>query len=98
MTNFAFGKDQEITKHRDENDVYQANPREFERERGELKREQACKKISDKFKSRTKQIREELEKKIQALQTDIDELKDARKKLEKKNIQAQEDSNGKKRV
>lgn len=115
MTNLAFGKDQVMAKLRDENDAYQANARKFEREREELKREQASmddtrkalqskmerqkemeineakREFEDKFKTRTKQIREELEKKIQALQTDKDELKDTVKKLEEKNIQARED-------
>lgn len=49
--------------------------------------------LSDKSKTRVKQIKEELEKKIQALETDKNGLKDAIKKLEKKNIQAQEDLN-----
>jgi len=49
--------------------------------------------FSNRFKTKVKHIREELEKKIQALETENDGLKDAIKKLEEKNIQAQEDLN-----
>lgn len=102
---------------RDQNDAYQAEARRFERERGELEREQASiddtlktmqskletqkemeineakQGFSDKFKTRVKQIREEHEKKILALETDKAGLKNAVKKLEQEKIQAQEDLN-----
>lgn len=47
----------------------------------------------DKFKIRVKQIKEELEKKIQALETDKAGLKDAVKKLEEEKLQDQEHLN-----
>ena len=53
----------------------------------------AKQKFSDKLKTKIKQIKEEFEKKMQALQTDKDELKDAIKKLEEEKIHAQEDLN-----
>ena len=54
---------------------------------------EAKQEFSDKFKTRAKQIREELEKKIKALETDKDGLKDYIKEIEEKNIQAQKDLN-----
>ena len=117
VTDLIFRKDREMEKLRDENDAFQANAREFMREREELEREQASmdearklmqleiakqkemeineakQEFSDKSKTRVKKIKEELEKKIQALERDNDRLKDAMKKLEEENIQAQEDLN-----
>ena len=49
--------------------------------------------ISEKFKTRVKQIKEELEKKIHNLEMDKDGLKDAIKKLEEKNAQTQQNVN-----
>ena len=49
--------------------------------------------FSEKLKTRVKQIKEEHEKKIQALETDKAGLKNAVKKLEQEKIQAQEDLN-----
>ena len=59
----------------------------------EMEINEAKQEFSDKFKTKAKQIREELEKKIQDLETDKDGLKDAIKKLEEKNTQAQQDLN-----
>ncbi len=59
----------------------------------EMEINEAKQEFSDKFKTKVKQIREELEKKIQDLKTDKDGLKDAIKKLKEKNTQAQEDLN-----
>ncbi len=71
-------------------DARKAMQSKMERQR-EMEINEAKQEFSDKFKTRVKQIREELEKKIQALERDKDGLKDAIKKLEEKNIQAQED-------
>ena len=49
--------------------------------------------ISNKSKTRVKQIREELEKRIQDLKMDKDGLKDAIRKLEEKNAQTQQNLN-----
>lgn len=54
---------------------------------------EAKQEFSDKLKTKAKQIREELEKKVKALETDKDGLKDYMKKFEEKNIQAQKDLN-----
>ena len=117
VTELTFRKDREMDRLRHENDAYQANEREFEREREKLAGEQASmgatqkamqseverqkekdinkakQKFSDEAKARVKQTREELEKKIQALETDKNGLKDAIKTLEEKNIRAQKDFN-----
>jgi len=117
VNELIFRKDQEMTKLQDENNAYQANARQFEQEREELKREQATmddtrkamqsevkkqkdkeiskakQEFSDSFNTKAKQIKEELEKKIQALETDNDRLKDTIETLEGENIQAQEDLN-----
>ena len=117
VSNLAFRKDQEMAKLRTENDAYQANARQIEREREELRSKRASmddahhamqsemerqkeleidearQKLSEKLKTRFKKTREELEKKIQNLETDKSGLEDAIKKLEKKNIQAQKDLN-----
>ena len=66
--------------------------------RKEIEIDEAEQRFSDKLKTTTKQIREELEKKIQALQTDKDKLKDTIKNLEEKKTQAQEDLNRQKEV
>ncbi|KAI4218577.1 MAG: hypothetical protein L6R36_008879 [Xanthoria steineri] len=47
--------------------------------------------FSDQSNTRVKQIREELENKIQALETEKDGFRDTTKKLEEKNIQAKKD-------
>ena len=49
--------------------------------------------FTDKFKTRVKQIKEELEKKIQVLETDKAGLKDAVKKLEEEKVQEQKNLN-----
>lgn len=59
----------------------------------EMEINEAKQEFSDKVKTKVKQVREELEKKIQDLETDKDGLKDAIKKLKEKNTQAQEDLN-----
>ena len=61
---------------------------EMERQK-EMEINEAKQVFSDKLKIRAKQITEELEKKIQALETDKCGLKDFVKKLEEKNIEAQ---------
>lgn len=71
-------------------DTRQAMQSDMERQK-EKGINEARQEFSDKLKTRAKQIREELEKKIKALETDKDGLKDAIKKLEEKNIQAQKD-------
>jgi len=117
VNELIFRKDQEMTKLQDKNNAYQADADQFEREREELKREQATmdatqkamqsevkkqkekeiskakQEFSDRFNTKANQIKEELEKKIQALKTDNDRLKDTIKTLEEKNIQAQEGLN-----
>ena len=59
----------------------------------EMEINEAKQEFSDKVKTKVKQVREELEKKIQDLETDKDGLKDAIKKLKEKNTQAQENLN-----
>lgn len=59
----------------------------------EIEINEAEQRFSDKSETKTKQIREELDKKIQALQTDKVKLKDTIKNLEEKKTQAQEDLN-----
>lgn len=49
--------------------------------------------FTDKYKSRIKQIKEDLEKKIQVLEIDKAGLKDAVKRLEQEKVQGQEDLN-----
>lgn len=106
VRDLMFRKDQEMTRLRDENDAYQASARKFELEREKLKEDQAsmddtlkamineAKQVfSDKVKTKVKQVREELEKRIEDLERDKDGLKDAIKKLREKNTQAQEDLN-----
>ena len=73
-------------------DTRKAMQLEIERQK-EMEINEAKKEFSDKSKTRVKKIKEELEKKIQALETDKDRLKDAIKKLEEENTQAQEDLN-----
>lgn len=53
--------------------------------------DKAKQEFSDKFETRAKQIREELEKKITALERDKDGLKDAIKELKENDVQAQND-------
>lgn len=62
--------------------------RQKEKEISETKQE-----FSDKYKTRVKQMREEFEKKIQALEMDNGGLKDDIKELEERNKQALEDLN-----
>ena len=57
----------------------------------EMEISKARQEFSDQSKTRVKQIREELEKKIQGLETENDGLKDTTKKLEEKNVQAKKD-------
>lgn len=52
---------------------------------------EAKQEFSDRLKTKAKQIREELEKKVKALETDKVGLKDHIKELEEKNTQAQKD-------
>lgn len=59
----------------------------------EMEINEAKQEFSDKVKTKVKQVREELEKKIQDLETDKDGLKDVIKKLKEKTTQAQEDLN-----
>ena len=59
----------------------------------EMEISEAKQEISDKFKTKVKQIKEELEKKIQDLKIDKDGLEDAIKKLEEKNAQTQQNVN-----
>lgn len=117
LTNLAFGKDQKIAKLQDENDVYEANTRQFMLDKEELKREQASmddarkamqekierqketeineakQEFAEKSKTKVNRIKEGLETKIKALETDNEKLKNAIKELEEKNTQAQEDLN-----
>ena len=65
---------------------------EIERQK-EIEISKAKQEFSENSKTKVKKIKEELEKKIKALETDNNRLKDAMKKLEEKNIQAQEDLN-----
>ena len=114
ITDLVFRKDYEMTRLRDENDLYRAEARQLERERKTLEQEQAGvddtikamqskmeaqkdieigeakQGFSDKLKTRVKQIREEHEKKIQAMETDNAGLKDTIKKIEEEKKQAQE--------
>lgn len=71
-------------------DARKAMQSKMERQK-EVEINKAKQEFSEKLKTKAKQIRDELEKKIQALETDKDGLKDANKKLEEKNIQAQKD-------
>lgn len=115
VNDLVFRKDQEMTKLREETDMYQANARQFMLDREELERQRAGmddarkamqskierqkemeinkarQEFSDQFKTKVKQIREELEKKIQVLETENEGLKDTTKKTEEKNIQAKKD-------
>lgn len=56
----------------------------------EMEINEAKQAFTDKFKTTVKQIKKELEKKIQALETDKAGLKNAVKKLEEEKVQAQE--------
>lgn len=115
LNNLAFEKDQKMEKLQDENDVHEANIRQFMLDREKLERERASmddarkaiqekierqketeinkaeQEFAEKWKNKVKRIKEELETKIKALETDNEKLKNAIKKLEEKNIQAQED-------
>lgn len=115
VNNLAFEKDQKMEKLQDENDVHEANIRQFMLDREKLERERASmddarkaiqekierqketeinkaeQEFAEKWKNKVKRIKEELETKIKALETDNEKLKNAIKKLEEKNIQAQED-------
>lgn len=115
VTNLAFGKDQEMAKLQNENEVYKANLRQFLLDKEELERQRASiddartaiqskiekqkemeinrakQEFSNQSNSRVKQIKEELENKIQALEDEKDGFKSTTKKLEEKNIQAKKD-------
>lgn len=71
-------------------DTRKAMQSDMERQK-EMGINEAKQEFSERSKTRVKQIREELEKKIKALETDKDGLKDAIKKLEERNIQAEKD-------
>ena len=71
-------------------DARKAMQSKMERQK-EMEINKAKQELSDQFKTRVKQIKEEHEKKIQALETENDGLKDTTKKLEEKNIQAKKD-------
>ena len=73
-------------------DAHKAMQVNAERQK-EIEINEAKQEFSDKCKNKVKRIREELETKIQALETDNEKLKNTIKKLEEKNIQAQEDLN-----
>jgi len=53
--------------------------------------------FSDKHKTKIRQMREEFEKRMKAVEMERDGLKDDIKKLEEKNIQAQKDMNQQKK-
>ncbi|KAL9015346.1 MAG: hypothetical protein Q9173_000037 [Seirophora scorigena] len=95
VANLAFRKDQEMAKLQDGttstkptfangNAIKDGKTKEMEISRA--KRE-----FSDQSNPRVKQIREELEKKVQALETEKDGFKDTTKELEEKNLQAKKD-------
>ena len=71
-------------------DVRKAMQLKMERQK-EMEINKAKQEFSDQSKTSVKQMREELEKKIQALETDKDGLKDAIKRLEEKNVQIKKD-------
>ena len=71
-------------------DARKAMQSKMERQK-QMEINKAKQELSDQSKTRAKKIREELEKKIQALETENDGLKDTTKKLEEKNIQAKTD-------
>ncbi|KAL8689490.1 MAG: hypothetical protein Q9218_004851 [Villophora microphyllina] len=71
-------------------DARKAMQSKMERQK-EMEINRAKQEFSDQSLTRVKQIREELEKKIHALETQNDGLKDTIKKLEEKNIQAKKD-------
>jgi len=71
VNELIFQKDQEMTKLQDKNNVYQANARQFEREREELKRKQAT--IDDTQKAMQSEIKKQKEKEIsKAIQEFLD--------------------------
>ncbi|KAI4231063.1 MAG: hypothetical protein L6R40_007854 [Gallowayella cf. fulva] len=71
-------------------DTRKAMQSKIERQK-EIEINRAKQEFSDQSNTRVKQLREELEKKIQALETEKDGFKDTTKKLEEKNIQAKKD-------
>ena len=93
-----FEREREKLKHKQAsiNDTRKAMQLKMKRQK-EIEINEAKHEFSDKFKTKAKQIREELEKKIQDLKTNKDGLKDAIKKLEEKNTQAQQDLNQQKK-
>ncbi len=62
VNELIFRKDQEMIKLQDENNAYQADARQFEREREELKREQAT--IDDTLKAIQSEVEKQKEKEI----------------------------------
>ncbi|KAL8734049.1 MAG: hypothetical protein Q9166_001810 [cf. Caloplaca sp. 2 TL-2023] len=71
-------------------DTRKAMQSKMERQK-EMEINRAKQEFSDQSSTRVKQIREELEKKIQTLEKETNELKGTTKKLEDKNIQAKQD-------
>ncbi|KAI4268884.1 MAG: hypothetical protein L6R38_007691 [Xanthoria sp. 2 TBL-2021] len=71
-------------------DTRKAMQSKMERQK-EMEINRAKQEFSDQSNTRVKQIRDELEKKIQALETENNRLKETIKKLEEKNIQAKKD-------
>ncbi|KAI4087747.1 MAG: hypothetical protein L6R37_008287 [Teloschistes peruensis] len=71
-------------------DARKAMQSKMERQK-EMEINRAKQGLLDQSNTRVKQIREELEKKIQALETEKDGFRDTTKKLEEKNIQAKKD-------
>ncbi|KAL8855548.1 MAG: hypothetical protein Q9178_007817 [Gyalolechia marmorata] len=71
-------------------DTRKAMQSKMERQK-EMEINRAKQEFSDQSNTRVKQIREELEKRIQVLEIEKDGLKDTTKKLEEKNIQAKKD-------
>ncbi|KAL8844188.1 MAG: hypothetical protein Q9205_006278 [Flavoplaca limonia] len=71
-------------------DTRKAMQSKMERQK-EMEINRAKQGFSDQSNTRVKQIREELEKRIQVLEIEKDGLKDTTKKLEEKNIQAKKD-------
>ncbi len=62
VNELIFRKDQEMIKLQDENNAYQADARQFEREREELKREQAT--MDDTLKAIQSEVEKQKEKEI----------------------------------
>ena len=73
-------------------DTRKAMQSEMKRQK-ETEISEAKQEISDKFKTRVKQIRKELEKRIEDLETDKNGLEKAMKKVEEKNAQTQQNLN-----